>query len=295
MKQATRSLEDLRREIDEIDDAIHDLVMRRTDLLSGIAAAKGKPASAATGAFLRPGREATVLRRLVARHRGAFPKPALVRLWREIISAPLSLQGAFTVAVYAPKDAPGYWDLARDHYGSCTHFSGHGSASQVIAALGDGNAAVGILPAIQGEDSDPWWRLLARQDRATPSIIARLPFAGEGNARGEKLEALVVGAAAPEKTGNDHSYLAFETEGESSRAKLSAELKKAGLDPCFFAGWRAPGDGHRLYLVEVGDFVAEKDARIATFTNGMSGQIDNTFRLGAYAVPFGAQELAPTE
>ena len=36
--------------------------------------------------MLRPGREALILRRLVARHRGPFSRAVLVRLWRELIS-----------------------------------------------------------------------------------------------------------------------------------------------------------------------------------------------------------------
>ena len=37
----------------------------------------------------RPGREAEIVRRLLRRHRGAFPRPVIVRLWRELLSARL--------------------------------------------------------------------------------------------------------------------------------------------------------------------------------------------------------------
>ena len=39
------SLDDLRREIDDIDAALHDLLMRRTELVQRIGAAKGDSAS----------------------------------------------------------------------------------------------------------------------------------------------------------------------------------------------------------------------------------------------------------
>src|SRR3546814_7390778 len=70
MSDNTPSLDDLRRQIDYIDDAIHDLLMRRPDLGRQIGRATGQG-----GVFIRPGREARVLRRLVARHTGPFPKP----------------------------------------------------------------------------------------------------------------------------------------------------------------------------------------------------------------------------
>ncbi|HEY6335214.1 MAG TPA: chorismate mutase [Alphaproteobacteria bacterium] len=291
MQNPIRSLEDLRREIDEIDDAIHDLIMRRASLLGDIAVAKGATANGPGSAYLRPGREALVLRRLIARHRGQFPKPALVRLWRELISAPLSLQGAFTAAVYAPDEASTYWDLARDHYGSHTAFVRHHAVGQVIAALGDGSAVVGILPAIQAEDADPWWRHLIRDDAKGPRIAARLPFAGSGNARDRRAEALVVGAILPEPTGRDRSYVALEVQGELSRTKLRAGLKRSGLEPTLFASWQPAGEPRRLHLVEIDDFIAPGDARIANLMTTMAETIDRVYLLGSYAVPFSDKEL----
>ena len=63
------TLADLRQEIDRIDDAIHDQLMRRGELQAAIGRAK-------TGSevYLRPGREAMVLRRLIARHEGRSPR-----------------------------------------------------------------------------------------------------------------------------------------------------------------------------------------------------------------------------
>jgi chorismate mutase-like protein len=74
------SLADLRREIDRIDDALHDLIMRRAELTAGVAASK--PGGSGT---VRPAREAAILRRLVARHKGSFPRAIVARIWREII------------------------------------------------------------------------------------------------------------------------------------------------------------------------------------------------------------------
>lgn len=288
---STRALEDLRREIDGIDDQIDDLIMRRTALLTEIAAAKG-PEASGKGGFLRPAREAEVLRRLVARHRGAFPKPALVRLWREIISAPLTLQGSFSVAVYAPEDQPGYWDLARDHYGGATIFLARAPADHVIAALGEPGATVAVLPAIRDEDAEAWWPLLAEEERRDLYIMVRLPLAPSANARGDGLEALVVGPAAPEPTGRDRSLFAFETRDELSRSSLASALKAAALEPCSFAAWHDPKGGRHLNLVELDGFVTPKDARIQRLADATRGEIVRAVHLGGYAQPLDAVELA---
>ena len=92
------SLADLRRQIDDIDVAIHDLLMKRTEVAQRIGAVKGE-----NSVYMRPGREAVVLRRLIARHRGALPDALIVRIWREIFAAVTALQGPLAVAVYAPE------------------------------------------------------------------------------------------------------------------------------------------------------------------------------------------------
>lgn len=77
MTSSDATLQSLRRQIDRIDDQLHDLIMARAALVEQVAAAKPD-----SGVPLRPGREAEILRRLIARHAGRFPKGALVRIWR---------------------------------------------------------------------------------------------------------------------------------------------------------------------------------------------------------------------
>ena len=108
----------LRAEIDAIDSQLHDLLMRRTDLAVQVGEVKarvqplgGTPADGAK--FIRPAREALILRRLVARHSGRLPKAVIVRMWREMISALLQVEGPFVVAVQAPKDDTALWARGR--------------------------------------------------------------------------------------------------------------------------------------------------------------------------------------
>jgi len=286
-----RALDELRREIDAIDDRIDDLIMRRAELLTDVAAAKRS--AGGNGGALRPAREAALVRRLVARHRGAFPKPALVRLWRELISATLTMQGAFAVAVYAPDAEPGYWDLARDHYGGATHFLPRALAERAIAALGEGSATVAVLPAIRDGEAEPWWPLLADDEPRRRYVMVRLPLAPSANARGDGLEALVVGPATPEPTGFDRSLFAFETLEEQSRSALAAALRSVELEPRFFAAWRDPIDPRQLTLVELEGFVAAEDARIRRLLAAPRNRLERAFHLGGYARPLDAVELAP--
>src|SRR5436853_3338861 len=143
MSEIPSDLEQLRRRIDEIDDRLQDLLVERINIVSRVAVHKrgtnGLPAH-------QPAREAEIIRRLIARNHGPFPPATLVRMWRELLAATTRLQGAFTVAVYAPAAGQGFWDIARDHYGSHPPMPPFRTTSHATSAVTDRPAAVALLP-----------------------------------------------------------------------------------------------------------------------------------------------------
>lgn len=303
MASVEEKLAALRQEIDAVDNHLHDLLMRRCELAVQVGKVKAERqpvgSTPAEGAkFIRPAREAQILRRLVARHSGKLPKAVIVRLWRELISALLQVEGPFAVAVYSPDSEPGYWDIARDHYGSRVAVSGFDRVGMVLGAVQDGNATVGVVPVPREDDSDPWWRHLLAA--GGPHIMGRLPFGDAGNHRGSPVEALVIGRAMNEPTGHDRSLLVVEPSREMSRSALKTAVTKAGLVPTFFGAWRSPHVGADLHLVEVEGFfptgslavqdTAGAQAPLAALTQGQLEGAHLTV-IGSYAVPFSAQDL----
>jgi len=282
MSTNNNDLDDLRVEIDTIDEALHDLIMRRAEVVARVKDAKQDTG----GGVFRPGREAEVLRRLVGRHKGALPSAVIIRIWRELISAFVSMQGDFKIAVWDAED-PAYWNIARDHFGSQTPLTRHATTRGVLQAIADGSATAGVLPLPQIDEADPWWPLLSnvsggRQVR----VVARLPFASGDNRRGEKLEALLVAEISPVETGEDRSYLVIECAEPISRSRLTGALSSAGLTPSALV--TLPKStvmmDRELFLLEVDGFVASDDGRVAQFLK------DNTEFLmtrvvGGYAVP----------
>ena len=183
-----QSLDHVRREIDDIDTQLHDLIMRRTEIVEQVRRIKVDDA-----VKIRPAREAEIAYRLLARHRGAFPRRELLRIWRELIVATLSFEGPFGVAVLADERRPGLWDLARDQYGSHVPLTLHPSRRSVVDAVRRQEATVGVLPWPEERDeAEPWWRYLLSTADDAPRVIARLPFAGPPNGRGDDLDALVI-------------------------------------------------------------------------------------------------------
>src|SRR5438067_11883361 len=87
------TLDEVRSRIDAIDAELLRLVSERAGLAKDVAAAKAAAGDA--GKFgLRPGREAQLLRKLLANRQGASAS-LIVRIWRELIGDSLATQGPF--------------------------------------------------------------------------------------------------------------------------------------------------------------------------------------------------------
>jgi chorismate mutase len=284
------SLKDLRRQIDAIDDALHDLIVRRTEVVEKVRDIKRHDK-----VKIRPDREAEILYRLLARHRGPFPRRPLVRIWREIIVATLSFEGPFSVAVLAGEADFGCWDLARDHFGGFTPMTRYATARRVIEAVTRGEAQVGVLPLPASGETDPWWRHLVNESEGAPRVIARLPFAGPGNAWNPNREALAIAPIAQESTGRDRSLAVIDAGAEIGRDRLAALLKTAGLPATPTASWH---DEHKpevwLHLIEVDDFAGVGDPRLGRLVAAAGGTVQRVVSLGGYAVPFAREELETT-
>jgi len=282
MPRAATPLDALRREIDAIDDAIHDLMMQRCDVVERLRGLKGD------GPAIRPAREAMLLRRLAARHRGDLPTAVLVRIWRELFAAFTALQAPFAVAVggVGSVEAATLWDLARDHYGSRTPMRAHAEAAAVVAAVRDGTATVGVLPLPRDGEAAPWWPALAVEDAGAPRIVARLPFVRGDDARGAGAGALTIAGVAPEPTGDDRGLLVFKVAGAPDRAGLEAAIRHAGLVPGDVAAAATAGEA-RLLLVEVDDFLPADDGRLAVIRDALGPTLAGVVPIGAYATPIG--------
>lgn len=288
------SLKSLRNEIDLIDDQMHDLLMRRTEFAERIGETKSRAKSdGKPSLYIRPAREVAILRRLIKRHEGRFPAQVVVRIWREMVAATSRLQAPFSVAVQAPEKSVGYWDLARDQYGSCTQMTLHRMASLVIRAVVDGTATVGVLSLPEDGDPDPWWRMLLTAGDKMPRIVARLPFVENPGGRFEHLGALAIAQVDQENTGDDVSLVVVEVNPELSRTSLTEAFTTADLPANSIAVWEdGGGPDMRLHLVEITDFVERGDPRLTVVQAGAGGQIERITQLGGYATPLGLLEAA---
>jgi chorismate mutase len=274
------SLDTLRQEIDGIDRELHGLIRRRADLVGEIGAAKPNG-----GLSIRPGREARILRERLASHGGPFPAAAVYRMWREMMSAFALMQTpGLRIAVCRPADQPGYWDLARDHFGCQVPLVGFESPMQVLAEVRTSPNTVGVVPAPIEADTAPWWPLLASGESTLPNVVARLPFLAMPNARARGISALVLARTEPEESGDDRALISIETPSGISRNRISSALAAAGL-PTFTSALDQLAGGVHHYLIELPGVITDGDKRLRSLEAALKPERGRVAAIGAYAAP----------
>src|SRR5450759_2697530 len=165
------SLGDLRKEIDRIDEAMHQLLMERGEIIDRLITVKR---SQETGSAFRPVREAEMMRRLVKRHKGILPLDTAESIWRVIISTFTYVQAPFSVHADLSAGDALMRDSARFHFGFTVPFVAHMGAAAVVAAVSTSKGDLGLVPAFAVPSAGAWWSAL--EFDAAPKIITRLPF-----------------------------------------------------------------------------------------------------------------------
>jgi chorismate mutase/prephenate dehydratase len=272
----TGGLPALRAELDRIDDAIHDLLMQRAGVVEYVARS-GKPAA------FRPGREASIIRRLLGRHAGALPAVAVTRIWRELLAGTTAMQGGFSLAVCDPahgnpvQGAP-LTQLAREHFGALTPLRTYPSAGQALVDLSQGSTSVAVLP--YPSENDNWWVSLMHHEPRL-YIVGRLPFWSPRPDGAPAARALVIASTLPDASEDDRSLLGLECDRDVSRARLTSELSAAGLRPEAMVVARQQGSPVANVFVDVGGYLADDDTRLSH----LGSTLRRPVLLGAYAVP----------
>lgn len=280
MSSDASALAELRREIDAIDDRLHDLLIERAAAVERVALAKG--AAAPGTQIVYPAREAQIVRRLLGRHRGRLPAATVVRIWREIITTSVRLQGALAIGLLDAGAGPALRDLAREHFAAATSTTPFASAPELFAWVGDTPGALGVLPL--ATDACDWWRHLVSAVEPRIQVVARLPFVRTGGG----LEALVIAPFAAGESGDDATLAVFESERELSDV---AQAAAGGLTlaPMAATGAVEPMNAPvRLTLVEIAGTASAVIPKLARLAAALGAH--RTHAVGGYARP-----IAPPE
>ena len=134
-------LEKLRSRIDKIDNDILNLLNKRADIVLDVAHIKRNE----NAKYHSPEREREILDRLTSSNKGPFPSEALKVIYREILSASLSLEEPLKVAYFGPS-ATFTHSAALRHFGSSASFVPSDSIKGVFDAVESNKAEYGVVP-----------------------------------------------------------------------------------------------------------------------------------------------------
>lgn len=145
------NLDELRQQIDQLDEQIVHLLRQRaqaSQAIGSLKAAEDRP-------IYDPQREAALLDRLTAGDIDPLTPVALAAIYREIISASRALQRRPVIAYLGPEHTFSHL-AALKHFGSSCELVPHSSIEDVFRAVEQGNADQGIVPienSIQGVET----------------------------------------------------------------------------------------------------------------------------------------------
>jgi chorismate mutase len=272
------ALQALRDQIDAIDRKLFALLRERADVVESVRGVKGK-----LPVYIRPGREADMLRVLLQQPLGRIPEGLIHRLWREMIGAFTLQEGGLRVAVGMPEGEEGIWDYARDHFGSFTPMQTFASPVQALRDLIAGKFQAAVLPLPYDGDAEVWWRLLLAPEPNQLKVFYRIPFDGQkGNARRATHEAVVVGMLAPEETASDRTLVIIEWK-EASRRVIDAHM----ADFPWPVAAHAVGQGSEpaCSWVDVEGFRPEADEALKNWLSRHKDAIMRDRIAGSYPLP----------
>lgn len=137
-----QDLDTIRRRIDELDTRIQTLISERASYAQQVGKVKDQRSDAS---FYRPEREAQILRNVRERNQGPLPDDAMVRVFREIMSACLALERPLRVAYLGPEGT--YTQAAaQKQFGDAVTFQALGTIAEVFREVEADRADYGVVP-----------------------------------------------------------------------------------------------------------------------------------------------------
>jgi chorismate mutase len=250
---APLSLDEVRWRLDAIDGELLKLLDERAALASAVAAAKR--AAGDTGFGLRPGREAMIVRKLLAAPRKAANDALVIRIWREVMSDNLARQGPYHLSVWGGKDTARAVELTRLRFGTAPRMQVLAEPKDVLAAAKT-PWGVGVLALTP--DSAWWGRLLAEPQL---QVFAALPCLSAWG----PMSALAVAGVDVEPTGDDRTF--WVTDAPGSAASIEEALSRDGVA----ADLAAEAGGLKLFVLA--GFYQRDDERLARAPGRLNGVI----------------------
>ena len=141
MNQSEPKLEDLRRQIDELDHQLVTLLNRRAEIVLEI----GKLKRNSSMSFYAPDREKQVLDRIKAINQGPLPHRVLAAIWRELMSGSLLLEKPLRIGYLGPEGSFSH-EAATAKFGASVEYVPFPDIRSVFVEVSRRHCELGVVP-----------------------------------------------------------------------------------------------------------------------------------------------------
>jgi len=135
------NLNELRKEIDAIDEQVVTLLNRRAEIAQEIGHHKTRDKSP----YFTPEREQTVYKRLTALNNGPLPNEGIRAIYREVMSAARALEKPLTVAYLGPAGTFSH-QAGITKFGSSSDFHHTDTITDIFSQVERGSCDYGVVP-----------------------------------------------------------------------------------------------------------------------------------------------------
>ena len=142
-------LQNIRNKIDIIDNKIHDLLIKRAEIVEKVVEEKRKYKEANLVVY-RPSREHEILVRIIQRHKGNLPEKSLINIWRNLISSYINMQAELTLNFSSTLDK-----IVNNHFGGDIKKEKTTTAIEAMKKLNENKVNITVLP--YPNTHNDWW------------------------------------------------------------------------------------------------------------------------------------------
>jgi chorismate mutase/prephenate dehydratase len=251
-------LDEIRKEIDSVDDALLELLNRRCELALRV----GERKRASGNPFYVPEREKELVDRLSKSNPGPLPDRALKAVFREVVSASISLQHPLRVASLG--------SAARELFGASVDIESKRNIDGIFDAVDKGDCDYGVVP-FRGGDGNIVEETRDALARGNLRIIAERCFGDAAD--------IALGKQETRATGRDHTAVLVSAKRPADLADTVARaLDLHGMEAIAAAAWTPdPASDSKLLLTEVAghpsDERVEKFLLTVSETLGPAGKV----------------------
>lgn len=265
-KNFTGKLLGLRKEIDEIDDKILNLLKDRFDVVNRV---KDLKDGEKDKFYIKSAREADMIRDLIKKSEDKLPKILIMNIWRKIISFSNCFEQNLKIALHNPNKISDLKHILACYYNNEIPVISHDTVSTVVMELESNKSQIAVfaLPKDKNDDIDrDWWVNLANNTSGI-KVFAKIPMI-DGYA---EYDLVALAIKEVEKSDFDNSLLCIETSNEVKEGQFLADLSANFEDFKVIKSSKSEKYGNNIfYLVEIKGFLEEKDQKLVDFSSSES-------------------------